>query len=99
MVSNPDTEAQQKVETEEERILRELDESEKRQTAASIRATAFMINELDIASERQNAAADRAAAYLASIEGKPQMSTAVSAMQEQHAAMDERMRAVNDKAM
>ena len=90
---------QQKVETEEERILRELDESEKRQTAASIRATAFMINELDIASERQNAAADRAAAYLASIEGKPQMSTAVSAMQEQHAAMDERMRAVNDRAM
>ena len=80
MVSNPDTDVQPKVETEEERILRELDESEQRQNAAESRARAFIINELDRSSEHQNAASDRAAAFLASLESKPKMSTTVSGM-------------------
>ena len=81
----------QKVETEEERILRECSEAEDRHRLAAARATAFMIDELDRASERQNAAADRAAAFLAQLEGKPKISEAVSVMKVQHQDMDERM--------
>ena len=52
MARRQNTRTQKKVETEEERILRELDESLARQNAVSVRASAFLIDELDIASER-----------------------------------------------